>query len=161
MKIYLAASFARQAEMREKRAALEKIGHSVTSRWIDESTVDDGIAAAKNNATNCYHALNDIADIRDADCMIAFTESPASKYSRGGRHVETGVFIGLMLTEAFDRRLFVVGPTENIFHALPQVEHFHFWIEALTELEKWRPRKSRLAAVDAIAAEVFACDEVE
>lgn len=147
--------------MREKRAALEKIGHSVTSRWIDESTVDDGIAAAKNNATNCYHALNDIADIRDADCLILFTEPTPSPRSRGGRHTEYGIFIGLMLAEQFDRRLFVVGPTENIFHALPQAEHFHFWIECLTELERWRPRKSRLAAVDAIAKDVFACDEVE
>jgi hypothetical protein len=55
-----------------------------------------------------------------ADIIILFSEKSGISH-RGGRHVEFGLAIGLK------KRLIVIGPRENIFHCLPQVELFDSW----------------------------------
>ena len=71
--------------------------------------------------------------------LIAFSEEPrAGGASRGGRHVEFGLAL------AWGKGVVVVGPRENVFHTLPQVEHFWRWPEALSALtgegrEKFKP----------------------
>lgn len=134
MRIYLAASFSRQSEMREKRVDLENAGHLVTSRWIDEPTKDDGITHAKGDADDRYHAVGDISDILDSDCMIVFSEPPNGKYGRGGRHVETGFFLSSVMMQRSTGPLIVVGPAENIFHAHPDVLRVNSWEDALYEI---------------------------
>jgi nucleoside 2-deoxyribosyltransferase len=129
MKIYLAARFDRHPEMREIRDRLAKMGHRVTSTWID-------IAQPKSPEEGEVAARSDLYDVRAADAIVAFTDVPSST---GGTHVEFG--IGL----AAEKGMFVVGPRENIFHAL--AEQFATVDEWLAELdERFATVEERLAA---------------
>lgn len=136
MKFYLAARYSRREELCRYRDQLKAAGYAVTSRWLNgkhqidnsgkpigdngESLVEDG--SGDYAATMRQHfAQEDVADVLAADVLIAFTEVPRSGHSRGGRHVELGLALGT------NRRVIVVGPRENVFCWLPQVEHFEEW----------------------------------
>src|SRR5690242_17661572 len=85
-KIYLAARFDRQEEMRYVRRKLEKYGFTVTSRWLDE----------RPGADPSMCACIDVADIKDADLLIRFSDSlngatVPSRYATGGRMFESGL----------------------------------------------------------------------
>jgi hypothetical protein len=120
MLIYLASRYSRFPEMLQVRADLECAGHSVTSRWINGShQVDDaGLSVEAKKSERLRFAAEDLQDLHRAEAIIAFTEAPRSKRSRGGRHVEFGIAL------AARKRLIVLGPPENIFYCLPQVEWY-------------------------------------
>lgn len=135
MRIYLAARYSRNAEMREFRGRLEIEGHEVTSRWIDQHGGDvlESFVAQKLNSDpeHCAHyAKVDLDDLTAADWVVSFTSSNGG--GKGGRHIEFGVALAL------GKRLFLVGPRENVFHTLPQVEHFPGWPEFLAAIEAER-----------------------
>lgn len=121
-KIYLAARYSRHEEMRDYRSQLERWGYKVTSRWIDGghqlSKEELGDEAEKKRS---QFALEDFADLEDADTVINFTEEPRATNSRGGRHVEFGYALGL------GYRVIVIGPRENVFHCLPCVGWYPTW----------------------------------
>lgn len=125
MKIYLASRYSRHDEMQGVRDVLEAMGHKVTSRWIDCHTdvVGDFTASFTQEFLNdqpdkCAPlGQHDIDDLIESDCVISFTGSDG----KGGRHVEFGY--GL----AMGKRMIVVGPRENVFHTLSQVEHHMSW----------------------------------
>jgi hypothetical protein len=124
MKIYLAARYSRNDEMRGVRDVLQAFGHEVTSRWIDQhgGNLLESIVAEKLNAEpgDCSkYALIDIADLEAAEVVISFTSAEGG--GKGGRHIEFGLALGL------GKRLVVVGPRENVFHTLPQVEWYPDW----------------------------------
>ena len=60
-------------------------------------------------------ALDDAADLQDAEVVISFTETPRSTYGTAvvGRHVEFGMAL------AWGKRLIVIGPRENVFQTMP------------------------------------------
>lgn len=119
MKIYLAARYSRHPEMQGIRDRLVAMGHEVTSRWIEgghEMSKEGSTEAARAERTR--FAEEDRADVVAADCVISFTEAARSTNSRGGRHVEFGLAIGL------GKRVIVVGHRENVFHCLAEVEFF-------------------------------------
>jgi hypothetical protein len=121
MRIYLAARFDRSAEMLDVAAALSRIGHFVTSRWIH----------GRANSPDLLSAVEDLEDLSDADCLVSFTEQPTEGVpwaARGGRHVEFGVAL------ATGKRLYIVGTRENIFHHLPRVEVYRNLAELLDVL---------------------------
>ena len=137
MKIYLAAAYERNEEMRGVRDVLEAHGHMVTSRWIDqhEGEVPEAIGAdslAANPDAHYRYALIDLEDLREAELVISFTGAPG----RGGHHIEFGAALIL------EKRLILVGPRENVFHALPAVQ--------------WYPDWSRLAMALSVLARVRA-----
>ena len=109
MKIYLSARFGQAEEMRNVRAELTKLGHTVTSRWID--------GLLKENAEA---ARQDLEDIRQADAVLLFTDHTPSY--EGGRHFETGY------AYAAGKPIVIVGPRLNIFHYLPDI-HCTSWLE--------------------------------
>lgn len=117
MRIYLAARYDRQAEMREWREALVAAGHEVVSSWLDgpapdaEDRLDDDVQAR--------WAQVDMVDLRNADALITATEEPSVGYTTGGRHVELGLAL------AWGKRVYLVGPEENAFHHLPEVTQHH------------------------------------
>jgi hypothetical protein len=123
MKIYLAAWYERNAEMRAYRDVLENMGHRVTSRWIDQhegelpQSMGEGVIAEHVDAAAKY-ALKDLQDIVAADMLVHFT-SPG--FGKGGRHIEFGYALALRLPIA------LVGPRENVFHALPGVTWYPDW----------------------------------
>lgn len=127
-KIYLAAQYSRRRELLAYAADLKIAGFDVTSSWLSEQ--NDGID--NTLMTDPQHedmiidlALTDIADIGRSDIVISFTAHPDTPTKRGGRHVEFGYAYASL------KRCIVVGWRENIFHHLPEVEHYPTWPEAL------------------------------
>ena len=147
MNIYLAARYSRREELCGYREQLRALGHFVTSRWLNGShQISDGgqpigehgEALVEGDASNAgddgsqttraaimreNFAKEDFADVLACDLLIAFTEPPRSSASRGGRHVELGIALGLM------KRVWIVGYRENIFCWLEDVR-FHETAEA-------------------------------
>lgn len=123
MKIYLAARYSRGLELQSYAHDLREAGHTITSRWIygNHQISDAGLADEAKAEERTRFAREDYEDILAADCVISFTEAPRSTSSRGGRHVEFGIALAL------GKRVIIIGPRENLFHALPQVEQFDSW----------------------------------
>ncbi len=124
--IYLAARYSRREEIRGYKINLENKGFVVTSRWLEDISTDEEhilvnkIEESDNSIPIEARILADIdvSDVMQADTLILFSETPVSKYARGGRHVEFGIAL------ASNKRVIVIGPRENIFHTLENVEHF-------------------------------------
>lgn len=144
MKFYLAARYARYAEMNIVAQTITNSGHEVTSRWIkgehqlmNGKPIGENVEAAINNANltsaEITHARGmfasiDMEDINVADAIIAFGEprdicQRDSQAARGGRHVELGYAIAL------DKEIYVIHYRENIFMSLPRMNFFHTWGE--------------------------------
>lgn len=124
MKIYLAARYSRNDEMRDVRDVLTALGHEVTSRWIDQhgGSLLESIVAERLNtgpAECSKYAEIDVADLMAADTVISFTSAEGG--GKGGRHVELGLALGLA------KRVIICGPRENVFHTLPAVEWYPDW----------------------------------
>jgi hypothetical protein len=103
-RFYLAAAFGKRFLLQGYRADLCRLGHTVTSRWLDirEEGVGDGYARA------C--AKDDLEDIRLADTLIVFDDNPRS--TRGGHAFESGY------AYALGKQLIIVGHRTHIFHHL-------------------------------------------
>lgn len=108
MKFYLASRYGRRLELRAYAERLRAIGHEVTSRWLGGE--HEAFDASPTREQMMDWSEDDIADIRDADVFVAFTEHPDSPFGRGGRHVEAGHAMAL------GKEICVVGPVENIFY---------------------------------------------
>ena len=138
-KIYLAARYSRRLELCGYREELTALGFEVTSRWLNGShqlddkgvpISDEGERRFEEMDPSADHlrvhfAQEDMSDVLSAGTLIAFTEEPRSGNSRGGRHVELGIAL------AAGKRVIIIGPRENMFCWLPQVEHYESW-EKLT-----------------------------
>jgi len=124
MKVYLAARYSRHDEMRGVRDVLTALGHEVTSRWIDQhgGALEASYTPEKLNTDPAECGVlgeHDVADLAAADTVISFTSTNGG--GKGGRHVEHGIALGM------GKRVIVCGPRENIFHTLPQIEHYPSW----------------------------------
>ena len=132
--VYLAARYTRREELNGYADQLREIGYSVDARWLlGEHQVHEGgdkIDGLQNIPDEAIpFARDDVEDVLRADFVVSFTEPPRSNNSRGGRHVEFGMAL------ASGKNLIVVGPRENIFHALPDVHRFNYWEEAFGYLK--------------------------
>jgi hypothetical protein len=119
LKIYLAARYSRRDELRAIASDLRRLGHTITSRWLD-TTWEGKDATGSSAAPPEYrekHAVEDLEDVLAAELFIAFTEEPRSG-GRGGRHIEFGAAL------AVGKRLIVVGHRENLFYHHPRVVYF-------------------------------------
>jgi nucleoside 2-deoxyribosyltransferase len=142
VKLYFAARYSRRQEMLLSASQLAGLGITVTSRWIlGGHQIDDtdslGDKAAEDQKS--LFAKDDLEDIREADALVAFSEEPRKTNSRGGRHVEFGIAIGL------GKPVFVVGYRENIFHCLAGVDFFRTWTEFLHHIANAHSLKEDLA----------------
>lgn len=123
-RIYLAARYSRNPEMQGVRDVLQAMGHTVTSRWIDchagKYLTSFTPEHLNDDPEYCSTlAEHDLEDLVAADTVISFTD--ANGGGKGGRHVEFGYALAL------GKQVMVVGPRENVFHTLSQVEHYHSW----------------------------------
>jgi nucleoside 2-deoxyribosyltransferase len=141
MKIYLAARYSRRLELCDYRMMLESIGVEVTARWLNgshqlsdtgvpisdigEALVEDGDGpeAAQLRAK---FTTDDYDDVMAADLIIAFTQPPRTDKGCGGRHVEFGIALGS------GKPIIVIGPRENFFCWLPQIQQYDTWDGFLT-----------------------------
>lgn len=148
MRIYLTGQYGRRVELAGYAEELRDAGHAVTSRWLlgpdqrwgsaaigrEAEALAEGESeseAAQAVRRNC--ADQDWQDINAAGTFIAFTEPPGSTAARGGRHVELGMALAMRRIRLLgsSRRIIVVGPRENFFCYLPEVEWYATWPEAL------------------------------
>lgn len=140
MRIYLAARYTRRLELCEYAQELRAFGHTVDARWLNGSHQlnnegmpigedgelvfqADGQPAEAAAPLRVKLATDDYDDVLASDLLIAFTETPRSSNSRGGRHVEFGLALGAGIP------VIVVGPRENVFTWLPSVTHYETWSE--------------------------------
>lgn len=117
---YLAGRFSRRHELGLYANELKLAGYQITSRWL-HSTVSTN--ALRDPAALIRAAHQDLDDVKAADGLVLFTEAEGV-YTSGGRLVEFGVALGA------GKRLFVVGPPENIFENGRMTMIFPTW-EAL------------------------------
>lgn len=112
LKLYLAAHFAEQAEMRLLRSRLHQLGHEVTSSWLDQ-TAPQARARRLVAQPDRYReiARTDVADIHRSDTLVLVRGDPGR-----GKHVEFGIAL------AWGLRLILIGEPEVVFHVLPVVE---------------------------------------
>ena len=131
MMIYLASRYSRRLELCEYKAQLEERGHSVPARWLLGEHQVHGLEASKAVEDSGPIPLeqarlfgnDDVEDILAADVMLNFTEAPRTGPTRGGRHCELGIFLGLKFAgREPQRQLFVVGHLENVFHAIDDID---------------------------------------
>lgn len=136
MKIYLASRYSRREELCEYAAIFTTEGHTITSRWLlGNHQIDDaGLSQEAKAEERKRFAMEDWHDLMQADCCISFTEEPRGTNSRGGRHVEFGAAL------AAGKRCIIIGPRENVFHCLPEVEHYLTFSEFL---ETWRSPRDK------------------
>lgn len=137
LNFYLAARYSRREELCAYRSDLESRGHAVPARWLAGEHQVRGLEAARAVEADGpvpadqarRFATDDIEDLLASDVLVAFTEQPRTPLgTRGGRHAEFGIALGLRHVGVSNRRIFVVGPIENVFHALPEVDgRFDDW----------------------------------
>ena len=136
MKIYLAARYSKNPEMRGVRDVLVSLGHEVTSRWIDchtdvvgDFTSSFTPAVLNERPHDCAPlGRHDLDDIDRADWVVSFTYPEGQDGGKGGRHVEFGYGLAL------GKRMCLVGPRQHIFHTLTEVEHHDTWAGLVIEL---------------------------
>lgn len=108
MKAYIAAPYEERnlaiAVMRE----LEARGVTVTSSWLMVVDQNDSPTAEK-----------DLADVAEADMLLAINPSSYANKGTGGRHVELGYAIAL------GKKIVLAGERSNIFHYLDSVLQIH------------------------------------
>lgn len=134
MKFYLASRYSRREELCGYARQLESLGHTIVTRWLaGNNQIDDaGLSAEAKQEERIRFATEDLADLMAADICLSFTETPRGTNSRGGRHVEFGAALAKGL------RCVIIGPRENVFHYLPEVEIYSDFQTFLAELAKWQ-----------------------
>lgn len=146
---YLAARYSRREELLGYKADLEEVGHLVSARWLlgdhhyepaELDAYEDAPSMPPLDLMRRF-ADDDLDDLIAADTVVAFTEEPRTTGTRGGRHVELGIALGLRIAarstawigalegvEVVGPRIFIVGPAENVFCALKDIDgHFPDW----------------------------------
>jgi len=131
MKVYIAARYDRLKEMNKHKTLLSNAGFTVTSRWLNGThQIHPNPEKIDKDAENVDMAArpfaeDDLEDVINSDVLIFFSEPANSHSKRGGRHVEFGIALALK------KRIMVVGNRENVFHCLPQIEHYKTFGELL------------------------------
>jgi hypothetical protein len=117
------------------------MGHTVQAVWLDgehlvEGTLRPGERLSQHDQSERAarlrqkFAADDFRDVTMCELLIAFTEKPREEASRGGRHVELGIALGQI------KRVWIVGPRENIFCWLEDVRQFDTWQDCLAFVAK-------------------------
>lgn len=130
-KVYIAAPFIMQAEIRDLCRQLEQELIFVTCRWPWEEKPLGGYT----DEFYASRALQDLTEIDAADFVLLI----GTVLSRtGGKHFEAGYAV------AKGKRLVVIGQRENVFHYLPDVEFVADWEEALQYVKEAKDAPSPL-----------------
>jgi hypothetical protein len=109
MKVYIACR--NQEAGRRLRTLVQSLGHTVTSRWLDEAQYT-GMPTEQQEKVRA--AIENLEDVQSADLLILRAE-PDGSFVPGGKHVETGAALG------WGKPVLVLGRPENVFHWHPLV----------------------------------------
>jgi len=110
VKVYIAARGQDQLLAKLCRQMLEPYGIRCTSRWLDQTLINESHDEAQM----------DLDDVRAADALIVLKPKDSHGLTTGGHHVETGV--------ALERGLPIIllGEAENVFHQHDSVRVFRW-----------------------------------
>ena len=148
MRVFLSGRFSRRDELIGYAGELRSLGIGVDARWLEgdrHGVTDDEVMAELAGRTRVHEgapvaaliAREAFEDLRGADALVAFSEPPRSSRSRGGHHVELGMAL------AWGKPILVVGPRENVFHAMDGIEQVADWgPEALRVLTRWKSARA-------------------
>jgi uncharacterized protein YuzB (UPF0349 family) len=128
-RIYIAAKFSKLEEMRENANQLARMGHVCTSSWLKEDPSNDVLD--DNDVKWKGVAETDLYDLVNSEAIMIFTEDAEHEFKRGGKMVEFGFALGYGL------RLIVIGPRQNIFMYLDEVEVYET-LEQFLYAERYR-----------------------
>lgn len=127
-KIYLAARFGRQAELRGVRDKLHAIGYEVISSWLDEDPTTEGKLDRAEAARIARVICDEILRVSVVVCFIDGKDGS----SRGGHQVEFGYAF------AKGKVVISVGTVErNIFHHDFRVRQFSTVEDFLAAAQSW------------------------
>ena len=114
--IYLASGFHQRYALRGLAEELQKLGHSISSRWI---WIDSRPSRANGNWDNfaLSTAKNNLDDLQTSDILIVDTDGIRTE-GNGGAHTELGFFIAL------GKPIYLVGKRSNTFHWLSFITQF-------------------------------------
>ena len=85
MNIYLAARYSRRDQLRSLRDELHRLGHVVTSRWLETKFGNQpGESSAAPPEYRARYAIIDLQDIEAADALVCFTEQPRQEPKSAG-----------------------------------------------------------------------------
>ena len=127
MKIYIAARFSNRHIANGLAHFMKRCGHTITSRWVlpnSDHVIPVGMSEQAADDERRRFAREDLYDLDHCDWCISLMEQPRGN-GRGGRHVEFGYALAL------NKRLFVIGPRETVFHNLDRVE----WFQSIAEFK--------------------------
>lgn len=123
MRVYIAARFGRQQEMRQVRAELEAMGLEVRASWLDDPP--DQVLPTEDKRE---FAERDVQEILTSNLVLLFTDPP-SAYRGGTRHFEAGV------AYMAQKETILIGPRECLHHYhLYFNRRFDTWDKALEVL---------------------------
>lgn len=128
-RIYLAGRWRDRYRFRSIRTKLQDLGHTVTSRWID----DDGRPDDYQWASSDYPAAvarRDKDDVRRSTLLILDLTQGSS--TRGGMYWEAGIADERL----GKRRVWIVGAPINVFTYELEHPHFRDWNEVFAEIER-------------------------
>src|SRR5271166_2519107 len=132
MRVYLAARFERQHEMRCYAEQLRAEGIEVVSTWLefDSPSLDgfSGIATERR----ALQAMLCVQQLVTTNVVAVFSDVPHAPDSHGNKHVEMGAALAL------GKRVLLCGKPENNFHELPDVERFDGWCECFARILELR-----------------------
>jgi nucleoside 2-deoxyribosyltransferase len=137
LKVYLAARYSIKDDIKAKGEELAELGIESTSRWCHEKVKGSAQLDDVPPSFLLSAAINDLEDIKRANCVVMFSVNPREATVRGGRHWEAGYAYGL------GKPLIICGPEENIFHMLPDVVVCEDWEKTKKELLRRRFEQSR------------------
>lgn len=131
LKIYLAAAWHRQLEMRQVGEQLKAAGFIITSRWLHEIPATG--SRLKRERSKRMWAYRDIADVRKADVLVRFTDDLShdvvpAQWATGSRMFEMGM--------AYERKMeiVVVGGNQPVFDYCREIMHVRHIRELITYL---------------------------
>jgi nucleoside 2-deoxyribosyltransferase len=126
MKIYIAACFGQQAEVREKADQLTQAKHVCTSSWRYLKPLGDGGSDAggvKFASAYLQRALQDLRDLEASDLLVLLAGQVSTT---GGKHFEVGYAV------ASGKQVVIIGSPENVFHwMLPRFATWQEFMETL------------------------------
>ncbi len=128
LSIYLCGRYGRREEFQRYADALERMGHRVTSRWLNGPPEEESELSHERRAQLAMMAY---VDIKDSTAILVFSESPESPYGRGGRHVEHGIALA-----SNTPHIIVIGPRENVFCDLAICQNYESFEQYINRLKE-------------------------
>lgn len=135
MKIYLADSIKNVENTRKVAEELKKMGHEVTSSWLDQNFEGQTADPTHDLDLCAKYASENLSDIDNAEVLVFFFEEMKSP----GKNVEFGYALGSQLNPL----IYVVGEWNSIFHALADYffKDTEEFLEYMREMPKENPTR--------------------